>query len=38
MGLLCLWNDTRFVTMLEIPPLNNGLIAAQAAVASGQMR
>jgi hypothetical protein len=26
------------VTMLEIPPLNDGLTAVQAAIASGQMR
>jgi hypothetical protein len=31
MNLVCLWNDTRFVTMLEIPPLNDGLTAVQAA-------
>ena len=38
MNLVCLWNDTRFVTMLEIPPLNDDLTAVQAAIGSGQMR
>jgi hypothetical protein len=38
MDLVCLWNDTQFVTMLEIPPQKDGLTAVQAAIASGQMR
>ena len=38
MDLVCLWNDTRFVTMPEIPPLNDGLTAVQADIAGGQMR